>query len=104
MSDYRECESRWDCDETSRKLSELQESTSWQPIATAPKDDARVLVYVPGEGIGVAEYDGGDWLCAWGDYEWVDRGAEEVCLKTVRPTHWMRLPGAPVPVRKEHAA
>ncbi len=65
----------------------------WQPIETAPKDDAEVLLWIPeeeGVEIGFWRSDAG----AWDTYQgW---------LKAT-PTHWMPLPTPPAAaaIRKE---
>jgi hypothetical protein len=56
----------------------------WQPIETAPKDETRVLIFTPIEGISTASF-------AYGD-QW-DDGINIPPLPT--PTHWQPLPAAP---------
>jgi len=65
----------------------------WQPIETAPRDDADILIY----------NDRG-WFVAWFDPQWsadgwwmVSDGKDfERPLRGDEPTHWMPLPEAPL--------
>lgn len=65
-------------------------SSSWQPIATAPKDGTFILAYwseeeYPHEFVSrhdVVEWMGGCWCMSDGD-------------DVIDPTHWMPLPPAP---------
>lgn len=60
----------------------------WQPIETAPKDGADVLVY--GEGsYAVASWNGEEWR-DMGDIGWAGMYGDGN-----QPTHWMPLPEAP---------
>jgi hypothetical protein len=88
----------------------MGEEREWQPIATAPRDGTKILVWIhqwAGEIHGVAnatgneiaywangtsDFPGADWwVCAGGD------GYATWC----RPTHWMPLPAPPQPIRHE---
>ena len=59
----------------------------WQPIETAPKDNTKVLLFVPvfGPSIGYFDAHGPDNL-------WCVRG---IVNRGVQPTHWMPLPEPP---------
>lgn len=62
---------------------------AWQPIATAPKDGTRILVFRP------AEYDGER---RYPEHVGIDRFMEHVWYESRRaqqPTHWMSLPTPP---------
>ena len=61
----------------------------WQPIETAPKDGAYVLLYVGAicDDYAVAYWDGTCWNMGSQEYE----GGPEFGA----PTHWMPLPEAP---------
>lgn len=61
----------------------------WQPIATAPKDGAAVLVWSAGVGlVGLCRYDGSDW-------ELVGGGLYSRWAVEDDPTHWQALPEPP---------
>lgn len=58
--------------------------TGWQPIATAPKDETRILLARAGvAAMHTAFWRGGVWHC--GNLSYFNN-----------PTHWMPLPAAPV--------
>ena len=59
--------------------------STWQPIATAPRDGTVVLGHdrVPGQ----LAYR----ICYWGEAHWYDYFSEIV----IRPTHWQPLPAPP---------
>lgn len=64
---------------------------AWLPIATAPKDGSRILVFEGGE----------VQIVAWramhcGREDWgLDDGESVYCEGEFRPTHWMPLPEPP---------
>ena len=64
----------------------------WQPIETAPRDGAFVLVW-NGYWISAAKY----WEPYDGTYRrgWVSETTELLELIEPQPTHWMPLPAAP---------
>lgn len=67
--------------------------SGWQPIETAPKDGAWVLVIegqVP---------DKPQFVAKWNDYGWVD--CDDDVNYTINPTHWMPLPEPPISVSGE---
>lgn len=68
--------------------------TKWQPIATAPKDGTRILLFQP-------KGDGEDSTRTVAEAAWLDYVPEESgwCMAEgdvwLCPTHWMPLPDAP---------
>lgn len=58
--------------------------TTWQPIETAPKDRALVVLVLTDKGVRIVKRSQftGDWLTVPGDW-------------TCRPTHWQPLPAPP---------
>ena len=56
----------------------------WRPIASAPSDGSRVLIFAPPDWIDVANFSDG---------QWVD---ESLVASEELPTHWMPLPAPPV--------
>jgi FtsZ-binding cell division protein ZapB len=72
--------------ETRAALSPVQAAPSlWRPIETAPKDETRVLLFVPpyGPTTGHRGSVSGAWRC------------HSVLNQEVQPTHWMPLPPPP---------
>lgn len=75
----------------------LREANAWQPIETAPKDDAKkLLIWVDGE-LGIWYRDlyytaGIGRGCLEGMSGWVD---QEGCARYDSPTHWRPLPDPP---------
>lgn len=74
--------------------------TDWQPIETAPRDGARVLIY-PGaeEPMSVGYFDAG-WKKRWLSLEGEVWGGCDCCGSgcthaDASPTHWMPLPQPP---------
>lgn len=74
-----------------------------QPIATAPRDGTRILVFVPPQD-GDASDDSGwvqnirGWFTAWYERDqWVTgfRDYDDVQGSLEDPTHWMFLPDPP---------
>jgi Protein of unknown function (DUF551) len=61
----------------------------WQPIATAPKDESRILVWRQGADIWIAEWRS-EGLTAG---RWWD--GEDPRVYDNSPTHWMPLPKTP---------
>lgn len=65
---------------------------NWQPIETAPKDGAAILIYTPsfyfGAGVYLAWW-GGDW------WEVCTEGRTGHSYSCSRATHWMPLPEPP---------
>ena len=59
----------------------------WQPIETAPKDGARVLLWVPPYGPSTGHFDVHASAPMWRCHSVLNREAQ--------PTHWMPLPPAP---------
>lgn len=77
---------------------EGREEKCWQPIATAPKDATRILVYIPGARLEVRE--------VWCAMEWEGgpqywstpipvQGGKGTMILLDSPTHWMPLPPPP---------
>lgn len=64
---------------------------AWMPIATAPKDGKRIMVFEGGEAQIVA------WRAMhYGRMDWgPDDGESVYCEGAFRPTHWMPLPAPP---------
>jgi hypothetical protein len=65
-----------------RAIEVLRAAPTWQPIATAPRDGTRVLLYLPNH------YPGACAIGVWND-EWTDKNRAWI------PTRWMPLPAAP---------
>ena len=68
------------------------EPTDWQPIETAPKGNAYILVYGP-EGIDIAS-----WNPFWGNGQWLRMQTAEYDndgAPIEAPTHWQPLPDPP---------
>ena len=59
----------------------------WQPIKSAPKDNTKVLIYVPSKTINGHDYDAIIMVSRFKGYWW-----DAAHLK---PTHWMPLPEPP---------
>jgi hypothetical protein len=60
---------------------------AWQPIETAPKDEAPVLL--------ACEFDGpGDWRIKLGGWSF-ERAAWHIFGASWKPSHWMPLPKPP---------
>lgn len=68
-------------------LSRVEGAQGWRPIASAPKDGTRVLLYRPNW----AEHTVVAWYHALGS-EWAAVNGFDVAGE---PTHWMPLPPAP---------
>ena len=66
--------------------------TGWQPIGTAPKDGAEILLYFPEGKIGSAKWRKGIF---GGPKEWFSAEGSRLCLAYDPPTHWMPLPPPP---------
>jgi hypothetical protein len=78
----------WDIDEVGSI-----EMTEWQPIETAPKDGAAILIW-PAQ----SSFTGDDtisYVVRWNDWKeaWIEASGEE--YDTFYPTHWMPLPPPP---------
>ncbi len=67
-----------------------EQTTAWQPIATAPRDGTEVLLFDPDQGRHV-----GAWATDWGgpDTWFVTVSSHEFRLD---PTLWMQLPESPI--------
>ena len=72
--------------------------SEWQPIETAPKDGAAVLIYQPADTdndlpavIQVARYEA--TLFEPNIFRWIEAEGEQ--YETYSPTHWMPLPAPP---------
>jgi hypothetical protein len=66
----------------------------WQPIATAPQDARRVIVWSPKRlepSIAYQVFSGGQ--CCW--FEWLNPEALDHGPYPWTPTHWMPLPTPP---------
>jgi Protein of unknown function (DUF551) len=69
---------------------------AWRPIATAPKDGARVLLWYAPTRIDKGEAVEGFWDALF-DGQWMtSRGASFIDGRLRQPTHWMPLPSGPV--------
>lgn len=72
----------------------LWEAQGWQPIETAPKDGAPVLLYADHK-IYLAEYEEGYWVTGRiADQAYHGYSKHNLCLFP-DPTHWMSLPAPP---------
>lgn len=73
-------------------IRELEASTQWRPIDTAPRDGTRVLLWVPPYGPSTGHYEPA--RVNWGPNAslWI---AASVLNKEAHPTHWMPLPSPP---------
>ncbi len=74
--------------------------SDWQPISTAPKDEARILVWSPiwGQAVG-ARWDADQYAAPPRPYwrlDYVRICGVRACRKQP-PTHWMKLPPEPKP-------
>jgi hypothetical protein len=70
----------------------------WQPIATAPKDGARILVWGPetARGVTVARWGQPEPSQLWGDRRcWTTDDEGPGYSDCVEATHWMPLPAGP---------
>jgi hypothetical protein len=68
---------------------------AWRPIATAPKDGARVLLWYAPTRIDKGEAVEGFWDALF-DGQWMtSRGASFIDGRLRQPTHWMPLPSGP---------
>jgi len=78
-----------DCDaiDLMREVATLLERLEWRPIATAPLDGRRILVWTAKSGCALAY-----WFATDDDYGWWSSDEQGV----VQPTHWMPLPPAPI--------
>ncbi len=68
---------------------------AWRPIATAPKDGARVLLWYAPTRIDKGEAVEGFYDALF-DGQWMtSRGVRHVDVRVRQPTHWMPLPSGP---------
>lgn len=74
---------------------------NWQPIATAPKDRERHLLFVPDEETSSYSRQIGSWCDdTQEDPFWLYEGErQELYSRAHQPTHWMPLPDPPVEAR-----
>jgi hypothetical protein len=65
---------------------------TWQPIETAPKDGADILIFIPD----MQNYPDNPRIVSafWGICGWTDNAAVG-CQTWGNPTHWMPLPEPP---------
>jgi hypothetical protein len=72
-----------------------QQVEAWQPIATAPTNGARVLLWYAPTRIDKGEAVEGFWDSLF-DGQWMtSRGSSYIDGRLRRPTHWMPLPRGP---------
>lgn len=66
----------------------------WQPIETAPRDGAPVLLWLPDADRGQPSVECAQW---WGDCWWTNGGpnAGQDMDEWAKATHWMPLPNPP---------
>ena len=84
-------------EEAEAKLATVQGEgvAAWRPIATAPKDGARVLLWYAPTRIDKGEAVEGFWDALF-DGQWMtSRGASFIDGRLRQPTHWMPLPSGP---------
>lgn len=81
--------------EVNERIKLLRAATTWQPIATAPKDGTEILLCVESRsrnagGMLVGHYMPGGHSISEGWYFW----SGSMFDKSSKPTHWMPLPEA----------
>jgi hypothetical protein len=73
--------------EADADIARLRAAQGWQPIETAPKSGADILIYAGEYGDAMKVI---SWRSPWGNWGWYTALGEYVT-----PTHWMPLPAAP---------
>ena len=73
-------------------LTRERDALTWQPIETAPKDGARIVVWIPAEDDDPPEVAYVQWASHFSGWLGVNSAWQ---LESPQPTHWMPLPKPP---------
>jgi hypothetical protein len=89
---------RWETAEAERDAAVARAEAAeakWRPIAEAPRDGSRLLLWYPATRIDDGLSVEGFWDRLF-DGEWMlSRGGNHIDRRVRRPTHWMPLPAGP---------